>query len=138
MLRHDQLEIRLSEIDATLQMVKRLVAGELSAPGKAQNLLKASRTYDWSVWRDLVDVDKGNVTYAGHSFGGTAMVSGLSFPCSQQLAVTSDDRFDPAAIVIMDPAVQREFHAGIHLTARNRAVAGRRQMPNALHQLGRV
>lgn len=75
MLRHDQLDIRLVEIESTLQMIRRLVAGELSGPGKAQNLLQASRTYDWSTWRDKVELSDGSVCYAGHSFGGTAMVS---------------------------------------------------------------
>jgi len=75
LLRHDQLSIRLVEMDATLQAIRQLTKGELSVEGKAQNHLKASRTYDWSSWRGRVDVEDGNVTYAGHSFGGTAVVS---------------------------------------------------------------
>lgn len=56
-------------------MVKLLISGELGGPGKAQCVLKASRTYDWSPWKDIINVSDGSVRYAGHSFGGTAIVS---------------------------------------------------------------
>jgi hypothetical protein len=74
-LREDQLEIRLVEMHSTLEVIKALTSGGIGREGQAQLCLKASRTYDWSAWHGLVDVGDGNVCYAGHSFGGTAVVS---------------------------------------------------------------
>lgn len=74
-LREDQLSIRLVEMHSTLEVIKALTSGGIGREGQAQLCLRASRTYDWSSWHGLVDVGDGNVCYAGHSFGGTAVVS---------------------------------------------------------------
>jgi hypothetical protein len=67
-------------MEATLRVIRELVEGEMDPTSKARNNLQASRTYDWSVWRNAVDTSHGNICYAGHSFGGTAAVSGDSLP----------------------------------------------------------
>ncbi|KAL7419106.1 hypothetical protein Q5752_005942 [Cryptotrichosporon argae] len=93
-LRHDQLAVRLAEFDATLAAVRSLVSGDFG-DGAACRLL-ASRTVDWSKWRDAVQVADGKVVYAGHSFGGTAAI-----------AAADDPRFSPAAVIALDPAIER-------------------------------
>ena len=97
-LRHDQLQIRLVEMEATLAVIRKLTHGDLCATQIAKGCLQASRTYDWKPWVNAVDVTEGNVCYVGHSFGGTAVLA----------AAAAHERFNPSAIIVMDPAMERE------------------------------
>nr|XP_031858975.1 uncharacterized protein CI109_005643 [Kwoniella shandongensis]KAA5526047.1 hypothetical protein CI109_005643 [Kwoniella shandongensis] len=90
-LRHDQLKIRLAELDSTLQVIRKIVQGRHVQPA-----LMASRTLDWEPWKNVVEVGDGRVCFAGHSFGGTAVI-----------AAAADPRFTPSSIIALDPAVQR-------------------------------
>ncbi|OCF34757.1 hypothetical protein I316_03299 [Kwoniella heveanensis BCC8398] len=91
-LRHDQLKIRLVEMQSTLDVIAKLTTGAECAKSR----LMASRTVDWSAWKGLVEVEEGSVCLAGHSFGGTAVI-----------AAAADPRFSPSSIIALDPAVER-------------------------------
>lgn len=93
-LRHDQLKIRLIELQATIDALKQIDTGEIGTKGR----LQASRTYDWTQWANKLQTGDGRIGLAGHSFGGTAV-----------LAAADDERFSPSNLIIMDPAIQREF-----------------------------
>ncbi|WRT63329.1 uncharacterized protein IL334_000234 [Kwoniella shivajii] len=92
-LRHDQLKIRMVEMESTIDIIRKITDGTLE-DGKGR--LLASRTFDWSTWKGLVEVGKGKVCLAGHSFGGTAVIAAAANP-----------RFDPHSIIALDPAVER-------------------------------
>jgi len=87
-LRHEQIKMRVAEIDEVIKAMKRLSNGE--------NITRTSINlpdFDWSRWQ-AVDVHKPIM--AGHSLGGSA-----------GLAAGADNRFDFGSIVAMDPAIQR-------------------------------
>lgn len=74
-LRHDQLRIRLAEIEATLAVVRAITDGRMAAETENACRLKASRTLDWAKWQGMAECRDGTPILMGHSFGGTAVVS---------------------------------------------------------------
>ncbi|WVW81392.1 hypothetical protein I302_103384 [Kwoniella bestiolae CBS 10118] len=92
-LRHDQLKIRLVEMESTIEIIRKITEGTLE---NGSGRLLASRTLDWSKWKGLVEVGEGKVCLAGHSFGGTAAIVAAANP-----------RFKPQSIIALDPAIER-------------------------------
>ncbi|WWC85444.1 uncharacterized protein L201_000307 [Kwoniella dendrophila CBS 6074] len=92
-LRHDQLKIRLVEMESAIEIIRKITAGQFEH-GKGR--LMASRTLDWNPWKGQIDVDEGEICLAGHSFGGTAVI-----------AAGANPHFNPHSIIALDPAVER-------------------------------
>jgi hypothetical protein len=68
-LRKEQLKVRMTEISEALLSMKRIVQGE-----NIELYSILSPDWDWRVWENSIDVD--DCYMVGHSFGGTAAVSG--------------------------------------------------------------
>lgn len=69
-LRHVQLDLRLAEFSAALEIFKKINKGE-GGNLEASSIL--SPNWDWKVWKDAIDIE--NIVIMGHSFGGSAAVS---------------------------------------------------------------
>ncbi|TCD63663.1 hypothetical protein EIP91_005143 [Steccherinum ochraceum] len=91
-LRHVQLDVRLAEVAAVLDVMKQITRGE---PIVQTTLTQAQTTFDWARWQC---VNTYRPVMAGHSFGGTL-----------GMAAAADARFRFSRVVVMDPAVQRLF-----------------------------
>ncbi|KIM76004.1 hypothetical protein PILCRDRAFT_826858 [Piloderma croceum F 1598] len=87
-LRHQQIKLRIAEIEGVIKAMTRLSRGE--------DITKTSidtPDFDWSRWRS---VDTNKPIIAGHSLGGSAAI-----------AAAADHRFDFGSVLAFDPAVQR-------------------------------
>ncbi|KAK6904816.1 hypothetical protein I203_105634 [Kwoniella mangroviensis CBS 8507] len=92
-LRHDQLKIRMVEMESAIEIIRKITEGSL---GDSKCHLLASRTVDWNKWKGQVEVGDGKVCLAGHSFGGSAVIAAAANP-----------RFKPHSIIALDPAIER-------------------------------
>lgn len=67
--RHDQLKMRLSEIDGVVEAIKLISDGQqIQTDAK-----KGFEGFDQGMWKGKIDAER--YVLAGHSFGGTAVVS---------------------------------------------------------------
>ena len=66
-LRREQIKLRVAEIDATVDAMKKLASGDCPARYSME-----APDFDWSRWK-AVDVEKPVIV--GHSLGGSAAVS---------------------------------------------------------------
>lgn len=66
-LRHVQLQMRIAELKAARELIRSITStGALDSEDDQSN---------WSSWKDAVDARDGQIIAAGHSLGGTAVVS---------------------------------------------------------------
>ncbi|PSR73510.1 hypothetical protein PHLCEN_2v10651 [Hermanssonia centrifuga] len=87
-LRHEQIKLRVAEVEATVDLMRRLSRGE---PVTRDSI--DSPDFDWERWKYM---DASRPVMAGHSLGGSAA-----------LAASSTSDIDFRSVVVFDPAVQR-------------------------------
>lgn len=131
-LRHEQLKVRLAEMEQTVSILRRMSAG-----ARHTDLCPTSEhneAWCWDSW-GCIDTDPGNVAVVGHSLGGSAAI----------LSGADSQRFPWRRMVVMDPAIQRASPCPalsvldeLMRKARPGAMDGDGPVPDAGHQFGRI
>jgi platelet-activating factor acetylhydrolase len=102
-LRHEQIKCRIAEIEAVVDVIRKLSEGK--PPSEGLQMPKMD-------WEKFTSVDATKPVMAGHSLGGSAAVCLMALIRVQrltfiQLAASSKNSIDFRAVVVFDPAVQR-------------------------------
>lgn len=94
-LRHDQLDMRVAEVEEVVRTMTKISKGEEIVETSLR-----SPQFDWKRWGpdwNALNVKRPIMT--GHSLGGSAAL----------LAASRKDRFDFRSVVAYDPAIQSEW-----------------------------